>query len=416
MSVHRQHQEHCIVYLRTAIDVNHEELEKNLSKTYKNFQIFEDPNVCINFITDLSTDLYDVFLILIGIQNGYLAEMITDLPQITNIYLYDPMKSKEEFVFFPERKSVRFWTNNFTDLYNAITRDIELKEGIPCTLSIFTSDSTTFERSVRDLCSDHQSATFVWFQLLIEVIRQLPHTIIAKEEMIIFLNEYFHDSPRQQDQLIQFSNEYQSTDAILWYTKPAFLFQVLNRAFRTQNIDNIFKLRYFLQDLYNQMEREYLEQRDYLDSITVYRGQLTSEDDFHILTRGSLIAFNSFLSTTLNESTASIFAGSQTNINSDEVSILFQMKLISDQSSLPYASIAHLSAVRAEDEFLVAMGSVFQIDQIIENQKEKYWKVSLTLNKEVNERLTTMIKQLKEEIGNNSTLMVLGRLLGKFVS
>ncbi len=305
-------------------------------------------------------------------------------------------------------------------MFYSVARDIELKEGIPPTISVFTSSATIPERSVRDLCSDHQSATFVWFQLLVDVIRQLPHTTTDKEEMFVFLREYFHDNIAEQGKLNCFINDYISTEAVHWYTKPGFLFQVLNRAFRTQNIDNIFKLRYFLQDLYNQLESEYVEQRDWLETVTVYRGQLMYQDEFDALlknsTTGSLIAFNSFLSTTYYKHVASIFAGSEANTSNNEISVIFTIILNLKKSKLPLVNITHLSSVQSENETLVAMGSVFKIDQIVEDKQEKCWNVYLTFNEEVNERLSAMINYLKEEMGKESTLMILGRFLGKFLS
>ncbi|CAF1293531.1 unnamed protein product [Rotaria sordida] len=58
------------------------------------------------------------------------------------------------------------------------------------------------------------------------------------------------------------------------------------------------------------------------------------------------------------------------------------------------------------------MGCVFRIDKIEENQQEKLWYVHLTLNEEVNQRLSAVIDYLKKEVDNESTLMILGRFLG----
>ena len=221
MSEKIKHRKHYIVWLKTRIDAGDEELEKTLSKTYTHFQLFQEVNACINFISDLPSDFSSVFLILVDIQYEYLSEMLIDLRQLAHIYLYDRTKTKEELTS-SDRKFIRFSTNNSKDLFYAITRDIELNEGIPSILGSSTSNST-----------------FVLFQLLIEVIRQLPHTITAKEEMFVFLNEYFQDSPVEREQLNQFVQEYKSTDVVFGYTKADLLFRVLNRAVRTENIDNI---------------------------------------------------------------------------------------------------------------------------------------------------------------------------------
>jgi hypothetical protein len=50
-----------------------------------------------------------VFLILVDIQGEHLAEMIIDLPQIANIYLYNQQKDE---LLSSDNKHIRFFTNN----------------------------------------------------------------------------------------------------------------------------------------------------------------------------------------------------------------------------------------------------------------------------------------------------------------
>ncbi|CAF2701766.1 unnamed protein product [Rotaria sp. Silwood2] len=344
-----------------------------------------------------------------------MAQLLSNWPQIAHIYLYD---QKNEQPLSLDIKYVRYFTQSSRNLFISLVRDIELEQGIPPAMTYFTSNILTTEKSLRDLCSDHQSATFVWHQLLIDVIRQLPQKLNDKEEMVDFLRIYFKGNAVQQQQINQFIVEYKSTDAIRWYTKPGFLFQVLNRAFRTQNIDNIFKLRYFLQDLYHQLENEHQVQREMLEFVTVYRGQLMYQHDFNALLKNSknrnLIAFNSFLSTTYEPDVASTLAGCNSNTNPNEFPVIFRFILNLEHSKLPIVNIRHMSLVPDENETLIAMGSIFRIDQINENKETRVWHVDLTWNDEIDERLSSMIRYLKEQMDNQSTLMVLGRFLGEF--
>jgi hypothetical protein len=61
--------------------------------------------------------------------------------------------------------------NNFKDLFYCVARNIEAHDDIPPEINVFTFSTTISERSVRDLYSDHQSTTLVWFLLLVEIIR-----------------------------------------------------------------------------------------------------------------------------------------------------------------------------------------------------------------------------------------------------
>ncbi|CAF4985698.1 unnamed protein product [Rotaria sp. Silwood1] len=320
MSLYDEYRHQHVVGLEGGIDPDYDQLKKHLSDTFSNIQIYQDLDACVDFLCNLSEGKTRVYLILLGLRTAYMAELISDWPQIAHIYLYD---QKSEQPLLSNNKYLRFSTNSSRNLFISLVRDIELEQGIPPAMTYFTSNTLTTERSLRDLCSDHQSATFVWHQLLIDVIRQLPRKLSDKEEMIDFLRSYFQDDIVQQQHIDEFIAKYESKDAIRWYTKPEFLFRVLNRAFRTQNIDNIFTLRYFLQDLYHQLENEYQTQREWLESVIVHRGQLMYQDDFDALLKnseqGNLIAFNSFLSTTFDLDVASVFAGSNTNTNPNEI-------------------------------------------------------------------------------------------------
>jgi hypothetical protein len=88
MPMYKKHQDQYVLWLETETNVHNEELKKNLSNMYNNFQVYGEPSTCVNFILSLSEDEGSAFLILDGIHCQYLAEMIIDLPHIAYIYLY----------------------------------------------------------------------------------------------------------------------------------------------------------------------------------------------------------------------------------------------------------------------------------------------------------------------------------------
>ncbi len=126
----------------------------------------------------------------------------------------------------------------------------------------------------------------------------------------------------------EFDQYYQSTNAIFWYTRNYFLFRLLNQAFRTEDIDNIFKFRFFIVDLYQQLLNLHSSQR-FPSKLTVYRGQSIGLTELEHLKEniGQLISINTFLSTTTDPQVASIFAGDGTNHPSYERSVLFEMTI-----------------------------------------------------------------------------------------
>ncbi|CAF1568544.1 unnamed protein product [Didymodactylos carnosus] len=80
-----------------------------------------------------------------------------------------------------------------------------------------------------------------------------------------------------------FDKNYDSKEAILWYTRDSFLCKLLNKAFRTENIDIIFKFRFFIIDLHYQLSRLHAEFVELLqenfDYFTVFRAQQVPLDE-----------------------------------------------------------------------------------------------------------------------------------------
>lgn len=93
---------------------------------------------------------------------------------------------------------------------------------------------------------------------------------------------------------------------------------MLNQAFRTMEVNMIIKMGFFIRHLHNHTTALHSEQypgSDKPKTFIVYRGQGLSKEDFHKLqtTQGRLIAFNNFLSTSLDRRVSLTFTESTTD-------------------------------------------------------------------------------------------------------
>jgi hypothetical protein len=100
---------------------------------------------------------------------------------------------------------------------------------------------------------DKEKSTFLWFQLLIDVLTRLPKSEESKQDLIKECRKCYSNNEKEQKKITDFESKYTESQAIEWYTRDCFLFRLINRAFRTRNIDNIFKFRYFFIDLHKQL-------------------------------------------------------------------------------------------------------------------------------------------------------------------
>lgn len=185
-----------------------------------------------------------------------------------------------------------------------------------------------------------------------------------------FRRIYADDSSIQRD-VDLFEQTYNSHNALQWYTRDSFLFRLVNQALRFSNADLMFKLSYFLIDLYAQLDeihrQAYLESRE--GSIgKVYRGQNISRKEFHSFEQiiGRYISINTFFSTTTSLQIALLFANSTTT-NDENLSVIFCIETDSPVvNARPYANISQLSTYNDEEEVLFSMGSLFLVQTIHE--------------------------------------------------
>ncbi|CAF1247750.1 unnamed protein product [Rotaria sp. Silwood1] len=273
-------------------------------------------------------------------------------------------------------------------------------------MSIFNAN----EKNNSIQCLDKQSATFMWFQLLIDVLMHLPQTENSKNEMLYECRLHYTGNKQQQNKIDDFCNDYESDHAIWWYTLDSFVYRLLNKAFRTGNIDIIFKFRFFIVDLFNRIRESHDEFRKINDikEITVYRGQEIAATEFSILREniGKLISMNSFISTTKDRNLALVFAGNGSNRPLFK-SILFEMTIVTEHTNIKFADVIFSE----EYEVLLTMGAVFRIESIIEQTLDNIWIVKLITSDEQNIQLTELTTYYKEQIGENTSLITFGIFL-----
>ncbi|CAF1685388.1 unnamed protein product, partial [Adineta ricciae] len=127
-------------------------------------------------------------------------------------------------------------------------------------------------------------------------------------------------------------------------------------------------------------ERLHQEQK-VTETFTVFRGQGLPEEGFEELkeTKGGLMSFNNFLSTSKNRSISLDFA-KRAMKNPDLIGILFVMKIDPGQSTTAFASVSDISAVSSEDEILFSINSVFRVLDLKPIDKSNtLYEVTLTL-------------------------------------
>ena len=208
-----------------------------------------------------------------------------------------------------------------------------------------------------------------------------------------------------------FQKTYLSNKAIWWLTKDIFLLELLNKSFKTDNIDLLLFLRFFIHDI-----KQQLHQYQCLTLIKVYKYQLISNKDLQLLKNsiGQFISINNFLLTNIDRDSVLSFSKVLSTSN-DYQSILFEIDANFDlNKNKPFGNITSLKySQNDQNEILFMLGSIFQIENISQDDNNNnLWIIKMTLTSKTNETLKPIFQEFINE-NDNINLLSLGYILQK---
>jgi tetratricopeptide (TPR) repeat protein len=271
--------------------------------------------------------------------------------------------------------------------------------------------STVLAPSALDLNDLDQS--FMYSQLLTEILLEMQYDKKAKQLFANLLRIYDVNNNERLRMINEFEQDYALHSPIWWYTKEPFIYSTLNTALRTQDIEMIITMGFFVQDLHRQIEQLHADTHR-LTKLVLYRGQGMLTADFKKIKKrkGGLLSFNNFLSTSTDRQLSFTFADSSRD-NPDLTGILFRLEIDPSISSTPFATLDNVSYFSdLEKEILFSMYAVFRIIELNEIE-ERLWQVSLTLTSDNDEQLKYLTVQMREEIGEGTGWHRLAHLMIK---
>ena len=192
---------------------------------------------------------------------------------------------------------------------------------------------------------------------------------------------------------------------------------MLNRSLRLFEVDLILKLGFFIRHLHQHVEQLHKEQSsEHQVLLNVYRGQGLSQESFQKLlqSKGGLLSFNNFLSTSTSRKVSLNFARCAIK-GVESVGVLFVMHIDPNASSTPFASLKDVSYYKdTEEEILFSMNTVFRIGDIeaLDDTKQ-LWQVKLTLTADNDPQLDALMARLREETRGMTGWQRLALLLTK---
>ncbi|CAF1458504.1 unnamed protein product, partial [Adineta steineri] len=245
----------------------------------------------------------------------------------------------------------------------------------------------------------------------------MEHSQQAVKDLASFCRKIYQNNSKEIKIINEFADTYKSSKAIWWYTRECFTYKMLNKALRTLDGDITIRMGFFLCDIHRQIEDLHQKQTSHHhgQEFTVYRGQGLAIKHLNKLlqSKGGLISFNSFLSTSTTRDTSLNFARNNST-NQDMVGILFEMIINPNISTSPFAFIKDMSFFTEETEILFSLHTVFRIIDIqkLDNDHLLY-HVKLKLTSDNDQQLCHLTNVIREETGSGTGWIRLGHLLAK---
>lgn len=354
-----------------------------------------------------------IYLIVSNKIGAKLVPVIHNFSQIETIYVYCGNQQAAESWSKPYSKVRKIFTKE-KPLLDQIRADVRkyVAEDDVAPMSVF--HLTEKENSLQNLSPD--SAKFMWFQALMSVLLMMASHFDSKKEMVDEARMFYHGNSREQKLINRFEKEYCPERVFFWYTSNSFVYRLLNRSLRTQNIEIIYKFRFFINDLHNQIQQLY---QKYLATnketqLTVYRGQLMSIDEIRFLEKNinELISMNAFWSTSRSRAVAELFLNPDgpSPDKPSEHSVLFIIHVQDiNEDTTAFAFIHEYSCNPNEHEVLFTINSVFKIESV--KQKGHIYYVHLQLISRQDEKRKDLTKYLINAVGSNFPAVVFGWFL-----
>ena len=359
-----------------------------LQQVVSSIKKFVDIDECIDYITDIKSE--KVFMIVSATIGEQSINIIQNIPQLYIIYVLDAKKTTDEHWMKNYHKVKHVFDSN-ESLCQILKDDIKRANTELTTISILSA-SSLIELNKLD-------QSFMYSQLLKEILLNRDYDEKQRTEFIKFCRIQYKGSVSMQEVINEFAETYSSALAIWWYTRDTFIYPMLNKALRTQDIAIVIKMGFFLRDLHRRIENLYLKSMYQSQPAKVYRGQGIFNTDFDRISKnkGGLLSFNNFLSTTLDRNIAFMRADSAQD-DPELTGVLFEIEIDPSISRAPFASVDNLSYYAdSEQEVLFSMHTVFRIGQL-QQMRNRLWHVTLTLTDDDDEQLKHLSNFIREEI------------------
>ncbi|CAF0970358.1 unnamed protein product [Adineta steineri] len=388
----QQMQNVLLIWLDSNIDETNNDCQNTITKLRRvvnDINIHTNGDQCLEFIQTIIDK--KVCLIVSGSLGQHIVPRVHNISQVDSIFIFCGNKNYHEQ-----------WAKDWPKIKGVFTGIKSICEALKSTAQQCEQNAIPISFVGTNKKLDQLDPSFMYTQIIKEIILTIQFDQKHIQDYFNYCRDAFVDNEEELRNIQHLEGEYHNKTPIYWYTCQLFLYPMLNHALRLMNGDIITRMGFFIGDLHRQIEQLHKEQyagTAAADTFTVYRGQglSTADSEQMMKTKGGLISFNNFLSTSKDREVSLSFAQNAT-INPDQVGVLFIMKINPAQSTTPFASIAGVSDFKKEEEVLLSMHSVFRIQDIKQiGENNHLYEVNLVLTADNDPELSRLTDYIRKE-------------------
>ena len=225
--------------------MNIQQLESTEITVYE----YDDVDEYIQYILSINPDDAFVFVWL-GWGWNHLINILDDLDNVHCIYLSERTTEKRIL-------KVHGVFTDAKELFQQVLVDARA-----CQLNQSTHLNVFDNQETSTIQNKHGNAALsMWSHILLQTLLRMPTpTTDVYREMLDEARRFYRNKPTELGQIDDFEKNYRAEDAINWYSRNSFVYRLLNKALRTQNLVIIFKFRHFMRDVYEQLTKLHREQ------------------------------------------------------------------------------------------------------------------------------------------------------------
>jgi tetratricopeptide (TPR) repeat protein len=383
-------------------------------------QLFSNETTCIDYIEKFKSET--MLLVVSGSSaSTSLLKKVHALRQVDTVFIFCIDISKYEPLRDPSLK--------YSKIAGIFDEQQSLKESIVRTVRAIEKQAVMFsiydpekQKSNRNL--NRESGSFVWFQLMKEGIQRLRandvqkgEDITAKEEMLSKCRSYYRGNVKEMRQIDEFEHSYKPNEAISWYTRDSFVYKLINKALRTEDVEAIHIYRFYIADLCKCLAENFdiLIDSAPLSTLKLYRGVKQTRKEIQRLLEsiGQLISVNTFFSTSRNRSVAEMYAGlgSEKLASGDFESLIFEITVDIKSNNTHLADVSFYSPFKDEEEVLFDFAAVFEIEAVTLDSTGSFWICKMIAS----DKGRTIAKEYREleleEIDKGDVVILLSTML-----